>query len=292
MSNAKALDQFYTHPAIAEECYRTFCALIHPSPQTLWIEPSVGTGAFGNLLQAHNHEFLALDLEPKVDYATQGNFFDFIAPQHDEKITIGNPPYGKRSKLAIDFLNKSLTDGSRYVGFVLPLQFRKWSVQSRIQPQARLIYDQTLPEKSFIFNGKAYGVRCCFQIWENGDFDAPQTKHLPDLRMKEKPKTEHEDFKIYQYNRTKEAEKFFDYDWDFCVVRQGYHDYTQKYFSADECDRKKQFIFFKAKNEEILNRLMSLDFEALSLKNTSTPGFGKADVVEAYEQRFGKGDIA
>lgn len=292
MSNAKALDQFYTHPAMAEECYRAFCALVQPTEEMLWIEPSVGTGAFGNLLKSHGHPFLALDLEPKVDYATEQDFFEFEAPTDQPLITIGNPPYGKRSKLAIDFVNKSFADGSRYVGFVLPLQFRKWSVQSRIQKNARLIYDQTLPEKSFIFNGKPYGVRCCFQIWENGDFDAPQTAHLEDLRMKEKPKTEHADFLTYQYNRTKEAEKFFDYEWDFCVVRQGYHDYTKKYFSAEECDRKKQYIFFKAKNEEVLERLMSLDFEALSLKNTSTPGFGKADVVEAYIQQFGEGEIA
>ena len=86
----------------------------------------------------------------------------------------------------------------------------------------------------------------------------------------------------YERHRTTEAEKFFDVDWDFAVPRQGYQDYTFKAFHKDECDRKKQWIFFKAHSEDALERLLALDFQKLSLLNTGIPGFGKADVVEAY----------
>ncbi|NCU29434.1 hypothetical protein EOM60_02380 [Candidatus Saccharibacteria bacterium] len=49
-------------------------------------------------------------------------------------------------------------------------------------------------------------------------------------------------------------------------------------------DRRTQWIFFRASNNNILHNLMKLDFNKLSHKNTSTPGFGKADVVQAYEE--------
>lgn len=193
-------------------------------------------------------------------------------------VFIGNPPFGKKSKLAIDFLNTALSY-SNIVGFILPIQFKKWSVQSKIKKDAKLIFEQNLPENAFEFNGKDYKVRCCFQIWILESF----SHTLNDLRIKSKPKTYHEDFEMYQFNRTKEAEKYFDYNWDFAVPRQGYLDYTFKSYSKNECNFKYQWIFFKAKNDTVLERLKNIDFVKLSKKNTGIPGFGKADVIEEYE---------
>ena len=42
-------------------------------------------------------------------------------------ITIGNPPFGSRSKLAIDFFNKAATM-SNVIAFIVPVSFMKWSV--------------------------------------------------------------------------------------------------------------------------------------------------------------------
>lgn len=88
---------------------------------------------------------------------------------------------------------------------------------------------------------------------------------------------------MWQYNRTKESEKYFDYNWDFAVLRQGYGDYNRLYTDKSTMDRKKQYIFFKTKDDITLSKLKSIDFNKLSLKNTTTPGFGKADVVEEYK---------
>ena len=94
---------------------------------------------------------------------------------------------------------------------------------------------------------------------------------------------------MWQYNNTREAEKFFDkdrYKWDFAVPRQGYKEYSIKETDPNNMDRRTQWIFFRASNNNILHNLMKLDFDKLSQKNTSTPGFGKADVVQAYEEMF------
>ena len=139
----------------------------------------------------------------------------------------------------------------------------------------------SLAENSFELVGKDYNLRCCFQVWALG-FEG-QT----DKRIAHKPSTSHPDFEIYQYNRTELAEKYFDFDWDFAVPRQGYQDYNRKEFSKGSCERRLQWIFFKAKNKKTLKRLLAIDFVKLSKKNIGTPGFGKADVVAEYEEKYG-----
>ena len=70
--------------------------------------------------------------------------------------------------------------------------------------------------------------------------------------------------------------------------RQGFGDYQQKVHHQKDCDRRKQWILFKAKDTEALSRLESLDFASLSQNNTTTPGFGKADVVKLYTSLYGR----
>ena len=78
---------------------------------------------------------------------------------------------------------------------------------------------------------------------------------------------------------------FFDYEWDFAVLRQGFGDFTVLHAPENKqtLDRRKQWIFIKAKTPQALAVLRGLDFQALSHRNTGTPGFGKADLVHAYD---------
>lgn len=281
----KDLDKYYTKDHIAEICVE---AMIRKFPfdlkEYLFIEPSAGSGAFIDAASAKGLSIKGFDLLPtrddiiKNDFLS-GNIEDYLSKDERSKkrITIGNPPFGSKSGLAIKFVNRSL-EQSDFVGFIIPNQFEKWSVQSKINPNAKLIANIVLPEDSFILLDKTIKLRCVFQIWTLKESDE-------DLRIKAKPDIKHPDFLLYQYNRTEEAEKFFDYDWDFAVPRQGYNDYTFKAYSKEECDMKKQWIFFKALNQEALEILMSIDFESLSKNNLGTPGFGKADVVKAYKEK-------
>lgn len=286
------LDKYYTKQSVANECYLAIKQLLKQAGKKdkdlLFIEPSAGSGVFLNAIQEHK---LGFDIAPtkESNHTIQQNDFlnDDLFELLDTKqlskqlVFIGNPPFGTKSKLAIDFVNKSL-GYSNIVGFIVPLQFRKWSVQSKINPNARLILDMDLQENAFEFMGKDYKVRCCFQVWALDSFSTS----FDDFRLDVKPDTNHPDFEMYQYNRTEQAKKFFDYEWDFAVPRQGYLDYTTKAYSKDECDMKQQWIFFKAKNKEILEKLKQLDFTKLSKKNIGIPGFGKADVVQEFLTMF------
>jgi hypothetical protein len=46
--------------------------------------------------------------------------------------------------------------------------------------------------------------------------------------------------------------------------------------------KKQQFFFIKPLTEEAREIIMSMDFNALAERNTSTPGFGKGDFVSYY----------
>lgn len=286
------LDKYYTKKEVAEKCYSVLKALILNEIKInniLYIEPSAGSGVFLDVIKENK---LGFDIDPVINKHNiqyndflQDNLLKLLSDKQKNQniIFIGNPPFGKRSKKAIAFVNKSL-EYSNIVGFIVPIQFRKWSAQSKINKKAQLILDLDLEENAFEFMGKDYKARCCFQIWILGN----NVHHnLTNLRMTEKPKTKHPDFEMYQYNRTEDTKKFFNYDWDFAVYRQGYHDYNFKAYKKEDCNDKYQWIFFKAKNKKILNKLLKLDFEKLSKKNIGIPGFGKADVVQEFFIKFG-----
>lgn len=272
---AKELDQFYTNPDVAKECVELLKKHIDIKKYDLLLEPSAGDGAFLNNLPKNKR--IGVDLDPQHPEIKKKNFFDYFPKKGQKVITVGNPPFGKRSKLSIQFFQHASLF-SDVIAFIVPLQWKKWSVQSQIPEGWELILDHQLREKAFIHNGKECGVRCSFQIWKKGN--------SPSLRLTEKPVITHKDFDMFLYNNTPEAEKFFSYEWDFAVPRQGWADYSRRETKKENCERTTQWIFFKAKSKSIKERLMRIDFEKLAQKNTSTPGWGKADLVELYSELY------
>lgn len=273
---AKDLDKYYTKDEVAVTCLASFLPLVALDAKL--IEPSAGGGSFIRAAKAAGREISGFDILPEDTDIIKLDFIKESIKDHidiDGAVFIGNPPFGKKGDLATQFINKCL-ELCGTVGFILPVQFRKWSAQSKILKGASLVLDLDMPEDAFTVVGKSYALRCSFQVWS--------TNHplMTDLRLSKAPATSHPEFEMWQFNRTPEAEKFFDYDWDFAVPRQGFYDYSVKVTKKEDCDRKKQWIFFKAKTPAALEKLKSLDFEALSKKNSGTPGFGKADVVQEY----------
>lgn len=273
-NTAKDLDKFYTKKIIAQQCFDLLKAYAEKYIQNpVFIEPSAGSGSF--LFDG----VIGFDLYPEDPRIIKNDFINDDFSQYilgiDNIVFLGNPPFGKKGLLSTQFINKAF-QYSNFVGFILPIQYNKWSGQTQIIPNAKLVMNIILPENSFEFLGNDYNVRCCFQIWTTYDVLEPN------LRIQTKPPTSHPDFELFQYNRTQQSEKYFDLDWDFAVIRQGFHNYNDLKFNKEDCNRKYQWIFFKAKSPEVLDKLKSIDFNKLSKLNTSIPGFGKADVIAEY----------
>lgn len=146
-----------------------------------------------------------------------------------------------------------------------------------------MIYQEILLIDSFELPNKIpYKCPSCFQIW------TLQDTNYKDLR-EQKPITTHKDFVCYRHNATKQTRKYIDYDWDFAVYCQGRKDYT-KIFTNNDYDfllnkiktTSDQFYFFKAKDKQVLDKLLFINWQELAYTNHITPGFCKNDIVKIY----------
>lgn len=284
MCEASRLDQFYTSDAVAKSCVEALMEVLPAlgyESRVEFLEPSAGAGAFLRALPA---PVIAYDLDPKWPGVKKKDFLTLVPEdleirRREHLVVVGNPPFGHRGKLAIDFLNHA-TRLSETMAFIVPAQFRKWSVHSQLNPEFRLISDMKLEENAFLFKGRPYDVNCVFQIWTRRDGVGE------DMRIRSAPASSHPDFQAWIYNATKGAEKFFSYRFDFAVPRQGFVDYSRRETDPSRCDRRMHWILFKARTKTVRRRLESIDYEELSMSNTKIPGFGKRDVIRAYSERY------
>lgn len=279
------LDQFYTKQEIATLCWEYFTDIL-PSvgrsvSEMFFVEPSAGTGAFYKLLP--NERRLGIDVNPKCQDVRTQDFFTLKNLLHSPENTtvIGNPPFGKRGKMAVAFFNHA-ADIADIVAFIVPVNFRKYIVHKKLNESMRFIGRLELPRDAFhLDSGKPYAVNTEFQIWTR-----LPTKHQ-DMRQYEALPIRHQDFQLWQYNNTVAARKVFRNTFDFAVPCQGWQDYTRKETDESRCERNKQWILIKANSPDILSRLKRIDFAGLAEKcGTAVPGFRKGDLVKAYTDHF------
>jgi hypothetical protein len=282
MAKRNSLDKFYTKTEVAQTCLEFLNDKVSLSPNSFFLEPSAGNGKFSSLLD--NCE--AYDIQPEAENIIEADFLK-VELNKSNYITVGNPPFGTKCSLAIAFFNKC-AQVSDIIAFIVPVTFMKWSVQSQLSKDFKLIDFFYLEENSFVENGKDYCVRCVFQIWvkKKCKYDS---ENLPNYRLLKVPPISHPDFNIWQHNATPASRKYVDENWEIATWRQGYKDYN-KFFTREDYDEIKdkventnlQFFFIEPLNEQARKIIYNMDFNQLAKRNLSTPGFGKADFVGYY----------
>lgn len=279
----KSLDKFYTKKDTAKSLISTASRILGVDLNSApTLEPSAGSGAFSSQLG----NVAAYDLYPESDSVAKQDFLaDFSIPNVENRIAIGNPPFGKKGVLALKFLNKC-GQMCKAVCFILPSTFKRWSVQNHIDNDLRLIYEEDLPLDSFEFDGASFSLNCVFQIWTR-----EMCPDREDLRISEKPAISHPDITLWQYNGTDAAKKYLYEDWDVATYRQGYKDYSKVFTREDDFDEVKdiventkiQLMFIQFNADRAVDIFFNkMDLEKLAKKNLSTPGFGKADFIAEY----------
>ena len=187
------------------------------------------------------------DLQELVD---KGMKFDVV---------IGNPPYGNRGSLAVQFLNKSL-ELSDDVRMILPLSFTKPSITNQVSLNHICVDEIELPETTF-----PNGIKAVRQRWIPSD--TPRQKIiLP---------TSHSDFEFVKY------EERFDADLMIGAVGSGP---SGKVKTENFTHYQPKHHFIKCKSEEIKNRLISLQpiLRELSKQQNGRGGVCKSDIVTHY----------
>jgi hypothetical protein len=156
-----SLDQFYTKSDIAEICWSKVIEYTDIDKCDYIVEPSAGKGAFFSLFPETKR--IGMDLVPKYPHVTKMDFFDFKYIVNKKYATVGNPPFGRVSSVAIKFFNKS-AEYSDIIAFIIPRTFKRVSVQNKLNMDFHLIYNEDLPLNPCCFEPKM-DAKCCFQIW-------------------------------------------------------------------------------------------------------------------------------
>lgn len=288
MAKDNILDKFYTNDDIADCCFTRALDMTGYDGTLPLVEPSAGGGAFVRAFLKHGFDmFEAYDIAPEFDGIIRQDFL-YLDRGYDGSLCVGNPPFGHRSKLAIDFFNKC-AEFSDAIAFVIPVTFDKWSVQSKLDGDFKLISSKRLPDESFNENGRTYSIRCLFQIWVRTG--SRLDLGYGDLRLKQSPPIALPGvFKIWQHNATEESRRYVDEDWEIAFYRQGYKDYSKRFVNPDDYDKVRhlvydtntQLFFVKPLTDHARSVIDAMDLDELAKTNLLTPGFGKRDFVWWY----------
>ncbi|MGR3984950.1 MAG: restriction endonuclease subunit M [Gammaproteobacteria bacterium] len=173
---ARDKDQFFTKPAIAARCFRRFCAVAKTLGVDLdayyFIEPSAGDGGFYNLLPPRRR--IGIDVDPPAgEIFIKQDYLTWQPKRHGQPrpgrryAVIGNPPFGLRGHLALQFINHSRKFAD-LVGFILPPLFDSdgKGVPGKRVRGFQLAHTEQMPSDAFAYpDGRPVNVSAIFQVW-------------------------------------------------------------------------------------------------------------------------------
>ena len=166
------LDQFFTRPEIAKSCHASLLETMKKDGADTsayeFIEPSAGTGNFFNLLPQDRR--VGIDLVPYSNEIICSDFLAWQPKKPGRYAVVGNPPFGYRAWLALNFINHAALF-SDYVGFILPMSFQSYGKGSpRFRVEGLELKSSTLlPQDSFTdAGGKQVKINALWQVWKRG----------------------------------------------------------------------------------------------------------------------------
>jgi hypothetical protein len=164
----QTIDKFYTKPSVAQALVDFVLQHIElDTDHDLLIEPSAGNGSFVDPLRKTGCVTWFYDISPEHPDVQQQDYLEFNpAGLTTKKIhVIGNPPFGRQSTLAIQFIKHSALFAESF-SFILPRSFKKDSLMSKVPSMFHLVAEKDMGNASFLVDGNEYEVPCVFQIWK------------------------------------------------------------------------------------------------------------------------------
>ena len=164
-------EKYYTSLAVVEKLLVSYNKIIERNDTDLWIEPSAGNGSFTSYLGDRN--LVAYDIAPEADNIIKHDFFDlnldiWSIPLH----FIGNPPFGRQSSIAIQFIKRiTACEKTKSLAFILPKSFKKDSMKRYFPLNYHLEHEEDVDKDGFTMDGTNIDVPCVFQIWIKKDYE-------------------------------------------------------------------------------------------------------------------------
>ena len=169
--NILSLDKFYTNRDIVNLCYDVIKTHIDIDKNDLIIEPSAGNGSFINIIKKLSNNYKFYDIKPENKEIVKKNFLDLHYDDSNNNChIIGNPPFGNKSSKAIAFIkHATYILKAKSISFILPISFKKLSLQKSFPLNYHLIYQINIPINSFTYFGITKNIKTVFQIWIHKD---------------------------------------------------------------------------------------------------------------------------
>lgn len=161
------LDKLYTKDNVALFCTK----MLDLSQFDLIIEPSAGAGAFIRAINycAYKGKILAMDIQPEENTILIQDWLTFDISKlskYKKILIIGNPPFGKRNKLSMSFIQKACSiPNVDTIAFILPSVYNKHTNQQKIPLQFNLSNITTLNPESFEYENQPYKIPTCFFVF-------------------------------------------------------------------------------------------------------------------------------
>jgi hypothetical protein len=271
-TNAKA-DKFYTDPVVAKQCIE----LLELNSFDLIIEPSVGSGSFSRHLpsdKTHSFDLFPDEAWPSTvqqDYL-QFDLETFILSKNASNVLIiGNPPYGRSSGLALQFIKKScisnpLLNIKTTIGFILAESFAKSSFMSRIPESHSLTQHKSLGSP-FLVDGLPYtNLNTGWFVYE------------PIQRTKEVLKRESKHLKFH-----KKSDFIVLEDKDKCAIRAQGSGTGKVFWNGFETISESTTLFCSGPGVHVLEQI---NWEPHRMLTVGIPSLSKAEIVKEVELRL------
>lgn len=287
---AKKLDKWYTRPELATAVWRL--AEKHIPKAMLrscgFVEPSAGSGVFIETAPAKWKKRLkAFDLKPEPSSGLGVTIHkkDFLEERTrlTGKIVIGNPPFGKKARLAMDFIRRSFDQGAVAVVFILPVCARRPQALENIPEGVRCVADCDVPAHSYFLCGKKVAVKTCVQVWIRRECAGRR----PSLEMRRSGADEHKDFEIAAWKKGQSPVPHF----DFAVPAKACDMRPARLGFEIENRRPESWHLIRVKEKgavmKVGRKLEAIDWSGVAYHaSTACPGVSRADIVRAYEHGF------
>lgn len=249
-------DKFYTKREVAKFCIEQIPDM---GSYLNIIEPSAGDGSFLDFLP----KFVAYDIMPEDSRITQVDFLTVnkVFPEHT--LCVGNPPFGSRGKLAKQFLKRCIFLRAETITFILPDTFRKRTNQSLFPKCWHLEKIVSLPENSFLVDGKDYNVPCSFFVW---------TTRRVEVDLREVPPPSTKDFIFLDRGNS---------DADFTVNGN-----SGKVKVLEQVTNPKAEHYIRhgvVDKYTLMNRFMELKYPTLSTVSNGNYWLNQEDILRAYQ---------
>ena len=189
------LDKYYTEIKTAKYCIDKTYEIIGENNISEVIEPSAGDGSFSLQIPT---TCWAYDIEPEHESIVKQDFLQLNIDYLYGRLIIGNPPFGTRNTLSVQFYKKSIQLGD-YVAFILPISQYNNNQQMY---EFDLIHSEQLP----LIEYSGIKLLTCFNIYQR-----PQGG---ELNKKENFKLK--DVDVYEYRRGGTYKKPEQYDFGMC----------------------------------------------------------------------------